>query len=161
MDRGGNDNFYLHVCSRDSAIYFPENKASDFRVKLAKPLHLKGYWKIGLCEVGLYNVTKVNTNDNEGSTNEDSTNNDDQHCTASINCNVCTGLIVNGVQTRILRKVLVEENIFSVYPIVYYVPLEKDFIDTIEFSINTSDGSQLSFDLVKGWSEMTLRLKRC
>ena len=78
----------------------------------------------------------------------------------SINCSACTGLIVNGVQTRTLRKVPADEGVYMVFPILYYVPLEKGFIDTLEFTINTSDGTLLSFDPVKGRVEMTLKLKR-
>ena len=179
------DNIYLNVCSKDSAIYFPLNKADNFRVKLAKPLNLTGCWKLGLCEIHLCNIdlkntivkAKINKNVNSVGGNDDgsddgSDDNDDNDAPIEvtnvrdipaicIDCSVCTGLIVNGVQTRTIRKVWGKKNIYKVFPIVYYVPIEKGYIDTIQFNIYTSVGTPVSFDTTYGSVEMTLRLKRC
>jgi hypothetical protein len=174
------DNIYLNVCSKDSAIYFPLNKADNFRVKLAKPLNLTGCWKLGLCEIHLCNIdikktiVKAKINKNVKRVVNDATDDDDDDDDAPveginvkdipaicIDCNVCTGLIVNGIQTRTIRKVWGKKNIYKVFPIVYYVPIEKGYIDTIQFNIYTSVGTPVSFDATYGRVEMTLRLKRC
>jgi hypothetical protein len=156
------DNVYLSVCSKDSATYFPNNKPANFRVKLAQPLQLTGCWKVGLCEIQLCNINikkKGNASNDNDDTHTPVINGKDIP-TISINCNICTGLIVNGVQTRTLRKVWGKKNIYKVFPIVYYVPLEKGYVDTIEFNIRDTDGELVSFDTLYGKVEMTLRLKR-
>jgi hypothetical protein len=158
---------YLNVCSKDSSIYFPNNEPAHFRVKLAKPLNLLGNWQVGLCEVQLCNVNinkQVNGNhrdDNDKVVTQVEPPNGKDIPSVCIDCSICTGLIVNGVQTRTLRKVWGRKNIYKVFPIVYYVPLEIGYIDTIEFKIHTTDGILLSFDKTYGRVEMTLRLKRC
>jgi hypothetical protein len=162
MDLYG-DNIYLTVCNNDSAFYFPNNKPAIFRVKLAQPLNLTGCWKVGLCEIQLCNVdikNKVIDEEDDDNKRVDIVNGKDIP-SVSIDCNICTGLIVNGVQTRTLRKIWGRKNIYKVFPIVYYVPVEKGYIDTIEFKIHTVNGALLRFDNLYGRVEMTLRLKRC
>jgi hypothetical protein len=175
--------FYLHVSSADSLPYFPNNKPDNFRVKLSKPLNLTGCWKIGLCEIRLANVTinkvtrvkRTNNKVIKGVSDVDTVvkndvKNDDMliekvnvKCmpSVSIDCNICTGLIVNGIQTRTLRKVWGKKNIYKVYPLVYYVPVEKVYIDTIEFNIYSGVDRVVTFDAVYGLTEMVLRLKSC
>jgi hypothetical protein len=171
MDDLYGDNIYLNVCSKDSAVYFPQNKPSNFRVKLAKPLNLVGCWKIGLCEIHLCNIDLKNTivkpkiNNGMGDSGDDDddvpVSNIKDIPTICIDCNICTGLIVNGVQTRTIRKVWGKKNIYKVFPVVYYVPIEKGYMDTIHFNIHTSVGTPVTFDTTYGRVEMTLRLKRC
>ena len=45
--------FYVHLSSRDSMQYFPRNNTSRFTVKLPEILHLNGQWEVALCEIGL------------------------------------------------------------------------------------------------------------
>jgi hypothetical protein len=160
---------YINVSSEDSSIYFPDNKAGHFRVKLEKRLELAGCWKIALCEISVSNV-KVKSggsdSDREGegegeeAAGEETGVNVTQD-TIYVHCSVCVGLIVNGVQTRVLRTLPIKKNQYKIYPIQYYMPLETRYIDTIEFHICTSDGKALSFDVRKGKVSMTLRLKQC
>lgn len=155
MDIYADDSIYLHVSSKDSRAYFPQNKGNNFRVKLAKRLELVGAWKIALCEINVSNVvlgTRVRVAD-EGDRADDDT--------ICVHCNVCIGLIVNGVQTRILRTLPLKKNQYKIYPVHYYCPLETQYIDTIEFDICTSNGKAVSFDVTSGHVSMTLRLKRC
>ena len=169
------DSIYIHVSSKDSAAYFPENRADNFRIKLAKRLELKGVWKIAICEINVSDVILrrpvVVVKRADGDSEDD---NDDQKTdvkmnvdangvdddTVCIHCNVCTGLIVNGEQTRILRTLPLKKNQYKIYPIHYYCPLETQNIDTIEFNICKSNGTPLSFDAESGHVSMTLRLKR-
>jgi hypothetical protein len=223
MDLYGN-NIYLNVSSNDSVLYFPDNNASNFRIKLARPLSLIGCWKIGLCEIHICKVVKndlsINqivgecissrsskdgTDKNGGldvDTNMDTVDNVNDknesitpvsggsgisgivpkhacrggisgHTTPTvescnptrvsvrIDCSICMGLIVNGEQTRTIRTLAIKGDVYEVFPIVYYVPLETHYIDTIEFHIRSTCGEMLSFDTSAVRVEMTLRLKKC
>jgi hypothetical protein len=104
------NDIYLHVSSSGSKHYFPRNNAAHFCIKLNTPLNLIGNWVIGLCELDIQNVD-VPTNVSRG-------------CTSlKIECNVCSGIIVNGVQTRVIRVMALKPSVNEVYPVVYYVPL--------------------------------------
>jgi hypothetical protein len=137
MDRG----FYLHVTSKDSFVYFPTNEANSFRLKLNTPLNLTGLWKIGLCQLMLNGILSENV---------------------CIVCNICQGFICDGTQTRILRILRVDknENFDESYPVIFYVPVEVRFIDTIEFRLIERDGSPVLFKPGEGSVNMTLHLKR-
>jgi hypothetical protein len=124
---------YIHVSSKDSALYFPLNRPALFRVKLNTTLNLEGTWKMGLCSIYMKNVNLQ-------------TNASLVPSILFISCNVCTGLIVNGIQTRILRSIDMRENVSIDYSFVYYVPIEVIFIDTIEFSVTTDLLEEALFD---------------
>ena len=47
----GRSSFYLTLPSNASFNVFPDNKATHFKVKLAKPVHLQGSWEVALVEV--------------------------------------------------------------------------------------------------------------
>jgi hypothetical protein len=146
---------YLHVSSSDSSQYFSPNNAGHFCLKLNTPLDLNGSWVIGVCEVDMQNID-VSANTGRGFS-----------CVA-IECNICTGLIVNGVQRRVLRVMPLKTDVAEVYPIVFYVPIETRFIDTIEFRVTNGACEEASFALeVRGEQEvdaghisMTLHIKR-
>jgi hypothetical protein len=131
---------FLHVTSKDSHEYFPNNSSQMFILKLNKPLNLTGLWKIGLCEIFI-----------EGVFSE----------LMSLTCNICQGVILDGKQSRVLRTLKVYDgNYDEIYPIVFYVPIETRFVDTIEFCLVQTDGTPV---LLKGESHvsMTLHLKPC
>jgi len=116
---------YLIVSNTDSSTYYSENKASHFFVKLGKPLDLSGCWKIALCEVTILGNTA-------------------RRGTVGLTCNICNGLWVEGVQTRLLRKFKCEKNNHLVFPVPYYVDIEKLFIDTLEFHILSPKGKEVA-----------------
>jgi hypothetical protein len=113
---------YLHVSNKDSLQYFPQNEAAIFRVKLKNTLNLNGAWKIGICSIDIYNMD-VKSNKAAGVVG------------VYITCSACTGLIVDGEQTRVLRCIKLERNVHVTYSDVFYVPLDVCFLDTIEFSV--------------------------
>ena len=45
------ESFYVTLPSNSSAAYYPDNEASSFTTKLAKPLQLTGSWVCGLAEI--------------------------------------------------------------------------------------------------------------
>jgi hypothetical protein len=140
---------YIHVSSKDSALYFPLNRPALFRVKLNTTLNLEGTWKMGLCSIYLKNVNLQ-------------TNASVLPSFLFIACNVCTGLIVNGTQTRILRSIDISENVSRDYSFIYYVPIEVIFIDNIEFSITTDllDEALFSGEDHEGSVCMIIHIKR-
>ena len=116
---------YIIARSTDSLDFYSDNTATRFIVKLAKPLNLVGSWKVALCEI---------------SVSENGT-------TAGIvglNCNICNGLLAEGVQTQLLRTFKCARNIHEVFHKPYYVPVEKLFIDTLELYITGSGGNQIT-----------------
>ena len=103
------ESIYINVSNNDSVQYFPHNNPSNFRVKLEKRLELKGCWKICLCEISISNVI-VNQLNGVDDIEKTVVNNVQQTKSIHIHCNVCTGLIVNGEQTRILRTLPIKKN---------------------------------------------------
>jgi len=147
-------NIYLHVSNKDSAAYFPQNDPCLFRVKLKNTLNLQGRWKIGLCSIDMNNVDV-----------KDSDMIDAKQ--VYITCNICTGLIVDGAQTRVVRCIELDTDIHMRYTRIFYLPVEVQFLDTVEFSITTDLLKPAVFEVNKsskggvGYVSMTLHLKRC
>jgi hypothetical protein len=145
---------YMHVSDKDSAAYFPQNRPSIFRVKLKTTLNLTGSWKIGVCCVDMTNID-VKRNKATGVSR------------LFITCSACTGLIVNGEQTRVLRCIELEHDVHEVYTDIFYVPVEVSFLDSIEFTVITDLSTYGLFELKDasddniGIVSMTLHLKRC
>lgn len=148
------DDLYLHVSSSDSLDYFPQNCPAAFRIKLNTPLYLVGRWKIGVCEIHVENLD-IGTQHAHGSV-------------LCVQCNVCTGMIVNGVQTRALRCCQIERKFHHIYEHIYYRPVERQFIDSIEFALTKGACTPASFavdemdgkEVDSGSVSLTLHLKR-
>ena len=116
---------YIVASSTDSLEYYTENNASHFIVKLAKPLNLSGSWKVALCQINVYG---------NGATAG----------IVGLNCNICNGLLTEGVQTQILRTFKCARNTDEVFHKPYYVPVDRLFIDTLEIYITGSGGKQIT-----------------
>ena len=126
------DDIYIHVSSADSENYFSQNKAAAFRIKFNTPFDLRGRWKIGLCEIHLDNVDIIK---NRGASS------------FFVNCSICTGMVVNGIQTRALRSIEATKNCHQVFTRIYYRPVEAMFIDTMEFTITKGGRTLVAFAL--------------
>jgi hypothetical protein len=158
------DNLYIHISSKDSKDYFPNNKVAHFRVKLGRPLNLQGSWVVGLCEIQLRNLSNkaalVLVDDNAPGRGDDTGGVEEPDIVnLRVECSICMGLIVGGVQTRTLRTLMVKGSLYKVFPLIYYLPVETRYTDTLEFRILNSNGQLATFDEVNGMVEMTLRLK--
>ena len=164
MDQYGSS-FYIHISSKDSKDYFPNNKVAHFRVKLGRPLNLQGSWVVGLCEIQLRNlshrahVALVDTT--QPARGDDDVIEEPSIVSLRVECSLCMGLIVGGVQTRTLRTLSTKGNLYKVFPLIYYFPIETRHTDTLEFCILNSDGKLATFNEINGEVEMTLRLKSC
>jgi hypothetical protein len=116
---------YLSVTNSDSKDFYADNKASHFRVKLGKTVHLEGNWSVAIAEIHVSDNTA-----NFG--------------LLSINCDVCNGIWINGLQSHLLRRFNCRKNVHESFPILFYLPVEKVFIDTLEFFITTGEGEEAS-----------------
>ena len=116
---------YVCVSNEDSKIFFGENTASHFRVKLGKTLHLEGNWSVAVAELHLTENTA-----NLG--------------LLAISCDICNGIWMNGLQSHVLRQFNCRKNVHETFPCPFYLPVDKLFIDTLEFFIKTSDGEEAS-----------------
>jgi hypothetical protein len=116
---------YIIVSNSDSSNYYTDNKANHFRVKLSKPLNLEGDWYVGLADIHL-------------------TENAENMGMLGFNADICSGLIADGVQTQLLRRFNCKRNVHVAFNTLYYVPVGKLFIDTMEFYITDADGKLAS-----------------
>jgi hypothetical protein len=116
---------YLIVSSSDSKGYYTDNKATRFHVKLSTPLNLDGNWYVGICDIHL-------------------TDNAENKGVVGLNADICNGLISDGLQTHILRKFNCKRNVHEAFPIIYYLPVGKLFIDTMEFYLTDDVGKDVS-----------------
>jgi hypothetical protein len=116
---------YIVVANSDSPTYFSDNKATRFRVKLSKPLVLDGDWYVGVCEIHV-------------------TDNAENIGIVGFNSDISNGLIVNGIQSHLLRRFNCKRNVHETFPIVYYLPVDKLFIDTLKFYLTGPTGELAS-----------------
>ena len=142
------NDIFLHVSSKDSIGYFPDNTPALFRVKLNNTLNLKGMWQIGLCQLTLENVT-LNVGKRSMSNR------------LFIGCNVCSGMIVDGKQTRVIRTVTIPGGLNESYGVIFYMPIQVRFIDCIEFRILNDAMTEVSCTSENnlGYTSMTLHIK--
>ena len=67
-----------------------------------------------------------------------------------VTCNICNGMWFGVVQTRLLCRFYCKKNFHEAFTVPYYLPVEKLFIDTLEFHIVDENGSLASLaDTVK------------
>ena len=126
---------YIHVSSSDSVVYYPENKPTLFRVKLNSRLDLKGLWKIGVCDLVMNNID-VSASMKGGAS------------TFSVACDICSGFIIDGVQTRVLRTFPIQRNYQKTYPIIFYHTIETYSLDTIEFRVVNDRSEAPTFKII-------------
>jgi hypothetical protein len=159
------ENIYMHISSQDSKEYFPNNKLEHFHVKLDRPLNLQGSWAVGLCEIHLSRRVVKKVKDlvvvDDGRGNDNDVADEPDIVNLRVECSLCMGLIVHGVQTRTLRTLTAKASLYKVFPIIYYFPVETRFIDTVEFRILNTSGELATFNEVGDRLEMVLHLKIC
>ena len=67
MESENKDSFLIYLPSNASMDKFPNNKPSDYRVDLNRPLHLQGDWEVGVSSI-CYDSNIQNVNDVEETT---------------------------------------------------------------------------------------------
>jgi hypothetical protein len=117
---------YVLFSNEDSKAYYAYNTPNHFRVKLGKTVHLEGNWSVGL--------TEIHVSDNTANFG-----------LLSVTSDICNGIWMDGLQTHLLRRFNCRKNVHESFPRVYYLPVEKNFIDSVEFFITDRDGEEASF----------------
>lgn len=126
--------------STDSSTVHSDNKPQDFRVRLPRPLPLKGDWTVELTEFRNSKLTK--TTDQE----------------IFVYCSVCDDSIVGGSQKPLLRRIVLKNNNNVIFERPYRIPLRiKDFGD-IHVYIKDKQDADSSF--LTGESTVTLVFRR-
>ncbi len=137
---------YFVAKSSDSTDFYPTNTAASFKIKLFKPLTLKGSWEVGLLGFTLTNVETKEVPD-----------------TMLIESNLCQYSTVVGGSKRlpILRHIFRTGggDMSWEFDSPIYMPVNQSFVETIELYINSGQGNQLSFE--NGTSTCVLHLRKC
>lgn len=113
--------FYVVVRNFDSVDYFPENKATDFRVKLNKPIDLKGRWKVALTEFFLSSASITS-----------------EPQLLQVMSNVCTETAIGSQVNPLLRQIPVyakEDVIGMDFHPAFYHSVPHTFMDNIHIYI--------------------------
>lgn len=105
--------FYANAKFTDSSTVHSDNKPQDFRVRLPRPLPMKGDWTVELTE--FRNSKLIKTTDQE----------------IFVYCSVCDDSIVGGSQKPLLRRIVLKNNNNVVFERPYRIPLRiNDLGDT-------------------------------
>ena len=128
--------FYVHLSSRDSMQYFPRNNTSRFTVKLPEILHLNGQWEVALCEIGLPKAKP-------------------QPKKLLVCSEICNESIIGEKRLPLLR--VVTGKIPASFRTLQYIPVRPQDIERITLYIASATGAQVSFD--QGECSCTLHFK--
>lgn len=126
--------------STDSSTVHSDNKPQDFRVRLPRPLPLKGDWTVELTEFRNSKLTK--TTDQE----------------IFVYCSVCDDSIVGGSQKPLLRRIVLKNNNNVIFERPYRIPLRINDIGDIHVYIKDMQDADASF--LTGESTVTLVFRR-
>jgi hypothetical protein len=138
------EELYFIVSSLDSTTFYSgENSACDFRVKLYKPLTLKGRWEVGLLTYMLETSDPI-------------------PAIQLVQSPLCDSIVVVGGKSRLpvmkhLARSSAEETVWTFDPPTY-VPVIQSFIESLEVTITGVDGVTPSF--ANGTSTCVLHLRR-
>lgn len=126
--------------STDSSTVHSDNKPQNFRVRLPRPLPLKGDWTVELTEFRNSKLTK--TTDQE----------------IFVYCSVCDDSIVGGSQKPLLRRIVLKNNNNVIFERPYRIPLRINDIGDIHVYIKDKQDADASF--LAGESTVTLVFRR-
>ena len=123
---------YLYVSPADSKLLYSDNKVSDFTVDLPKSLELNGRWLCALVEWGMNIQVKNNL---------------------YVYCDIVQNSVIHGKLSPMLR---IMKN--SVISDPYYIPVTREYVDRIRFSVRTIDDKPLPTKLTELY--LVLHLKK-
>ncbi len=134
--------YYFNVASTDSNEFYG-NKPCDYKVKLYKPVTLKGEWEIVL-------VTCVMDTDNQ------------LPPMSLVHLHICESLMVVGGRFRlpVVKHLVLPDGARKVweYDPTTYISVTQSFIESIEIHITDADGFTPSF--TNGSTQCVLHLRR-
>lgn len=146
---------FIFAKSSDSSDYFPDNKYYDFKIHLDRPLHLQGYWKVG--------ITEFFTKASPTKTAIDKTG---QSSTIFIRkplyvyTDICSFSSVHGHEQPLLRIIHADSSYGwnDKFDSVYYFPVRVPEISDIHLYLKNDSGSLATFIDSDVW--ITLHLHR-
>lgn len=113
--------FHMVLNSDKSLNHFPDNKPCHFRTVIKIPLVLRGIWKVALLEIGFQQQNPIHQN-------------------LYIYCSVCSGTIVDGEVTQLLRRLYTDDHCYYVFELPHYVDVIKTEVNVIEIQIRDDTG---------------------
>ena len=118
--------FYI-ASSDKNKNYFPNNVPYHFKTYLKQSLLLEGTWKVALTDIDFEEKITAST--------------------LYVECSVCEGTIVDGVNTNGLRKVntAMRRTFSNSFNWLYYVRVIKSEIRDIEITLKDSSGALATF----------------
>jgi hypothetical protein len=137
--------FYITVLSDSSLDIYPDNKLSGFQALLPKPVDLgRDNWEVGLCEFA-YPISRPAK--------------DLRH--TFIYCDLIAPQIVGSSLSRCLRIVQIPSTTgCHTFNTVYYLPVEKNFFQTITVEILTKWGERATFPPSKKPTMLVLHFRK-
>ena len=122
---------YITVLSTASRDYFPDNSPHIFANKLQKPLNLDGNWVCALCDIQFIRPTSVSRN-------------------LWIECDFCSYSVIGGTECPLMRRVPLSGTQGQLtdmsFSNLYYIPVNRDYIETVQINIKDDSGEFPSFD---------------
>lgn len=155
------DAFYVTVTSSGDGHYAANNGPSHFRVHLGKALQLPGEWEMGLAEIHipctLYSYKKTliagGGGDKKPTAKIETDLEDPAIKLLNIECNLIADQYIDHTHHKILRTInlrkdkYVKDAIKSyTFDKIFYFPLAKTDIDSIEVLIMTDAGTRALFE---------------
>lgn len=136
---------YVYVKSDESNLFFPDNKAFKFRVRLKTNLQFNGLWKVGLTEFH----ASINAKPTPITPS-----------TLYVYTNLSKESIVDGEQQPLLRVLQKNSERAWSYSFhnIYYLPLKRKEFQEFEVYITCGDGKLAS--LLDSPVYMTLHFKQ-
>lgn len=145
------NHFYVTLLSDSAQDLYPNNTIAAFQTQLAKPLDLGSgddKWEVGLCEFA-YPVIKPPPGKSFVINH------------TFIYCDVIAPQLVGTSLTRCLRIIqLPSSDGHNVFNPVYYLPVEKQYIQTITVDILTKLGERVPFPSSKKPSMLVLHFRK-
>jgi hypothetical protein len=135
---------YFTVASSDSSSFYGDrNKGWNYKVKLYKPLTLKGKWEVGLLSC------RIDTDN-------------DLPALQLVQSPLCASLMVVGGKSHlpVLKHLLQSGDGATIWNFdpPSYIPVTQNFIETVEIYITDIDGFRPSF--TEGTSTCVLHLRK-
>ena len=131
--------FYVYLSSDDSKIYFPDNKAAHFTIKLPEILHLRGKWQLALCDIQYPSIEKKKPEQ------------------LLLLADICQDSIIGDTRSPVLRRFKYRTRGYTDFNVLYYVSLKNREVDRISVYLRTDSGEEPSF--VSGTVKCTLHFQ--
>lgn len=124
--------FYLTLSSDSSRDYFGDNTIAHFSTQLIRPICLTPSFEVAVCEVFLppFETWKIRT----------------AISPIYLYSDICQPVLLCDTSARLLR--VLPADIISghyVFPVLYYIPVEKHNFQTVTMSFHTRSGQRYPF----------------